>query len=273
MHLKRKLKATLMLTLWCVFFEPKWLVAVSCAVILHECAHLLMCTALGVRVSAIRALPWGLTATAPLMHEPFCQLAVSIAGPMCNFFLLLFCPLIEKLISPEAADIFALSNLADGLLNLIPALPLDGGIILKAFLSSFFGLAKGFSYMIRITAVTGCVLILLGVHIFIYTGSNASYLMAGFFIIYNLKHEKELIMCIRKRILTGEITSKPRPKKIYADHMSNAICLLDLVSPVYTINVLVTKNGKVVGSVCQKEIIENVLKNSMITVGECIEKN
>ena len=261
-----------MLALWITLFPPSWLVAVSAAVIMHEAAHLTACRLIGIRILEIKALPWGLTAATPIMYEPSAQFVISFSGPMCNFFLLFFCPFIKAWFSDEAANLFALANLADGLLNLLPALPLDGGIILKAFLCARMGLVRGFSRMLKITAVIGASVMLLGLYIFSATGSNASYLVAGIFILYNLKHEKQLSMCIRKRILTGEIVSKPRPKKIYADFGSNAICLVDRISSSHTIEVHITQGRKTMGIISQDRLIQCVLKNSMITLGECIEK-
>lgn len=262
-----------MLLLWMLFFPARWLVAIGLAVGLHELSHMGACTLLGIRVLGIKALPWGLCASTPLMYDPMNQLVVSLAGPMCNFFLLAFCPLIDLYISPEASSLFAVANLADGLLNLLPALPLDGGIVIKAFLCSRLGLVRGLSVMMRVTVVTGSVLMLLGIHIFYITGSNASYIVAGVFIIYNLRHEREIAMCIRKRILTGEITSAPYIRRIHADCGSNAICFVDSISPSRSLEIVVTQEGKVMGVLPQNSLVENVLKNSTITLGQCIEKN
>ena len=257
-----------MLMMWLIFFPPLWIAVVSVAVSLHETAHLIACRMVGIRTLSVKALPWGLTVSAPLMYEPASQFVISLSGPMCNFFLLFFCPVIRTLFSKEVSDLFALANLADGLLNLLPALPLDGGIILKAFLCAHFGFVRGFSYMLKITAVIGALVMMLGLYIFASTGMNVSYLVAGGFILFNLRHEKQLSLCIRKRILTGEITSKPRQKKIYADSASNAICFVDRISPTYTLHIHIAK-GK---TISQDRLIHCVLKNSTITLGECIEK-
>ena len=256
-----------MLMLWLIFFPPAWVAVVGVSVVLHEGAHLFACKVMGIKVLTVKALPWGLTAATPLMYEPGAQFVISLSGPMCNFFLLIFCPVIKSVFSKEAADLFALANLADGLLNLLPALPLDGGIMLKSFLCARFGLVRGFSYMIKVTAVIGTLLMMLGLYIFASTSSNVSYLVAGIFILYNLKHESELSLCIRKRILTGEIVSKPRIRKIYADSSSNAICFVDHISPTHTLQIHIPK-----AIINQDRLIECVLKNSMITLGECIEK-
>ena len=79
-------------------------------------------------------------------------------------------------------------------------------------------------------------------------------------------------MCIRKRLLTGEISSRPATKVIRADARSNAICFIDRISPSYTLVVEVTLGTLPLGTVGQNTLISKVLKNSVITLEECIEK-
>ncbi|MBO5008907.1 MAG: hypothetical protein J6D26_08740 [Clostridia bacterium] len=272
LKVKPCVKFAISICICATLFSVKRVVVIGIAVILHELAHMAACKALGIKVFGMKALPWGLTASAPLMHEPLSQFIISAAGPMFNFFLLTFCPAIEVIFSEDTAELFALANLADGLLNLIPALPLDGGIILKAFLCTGAGFVRGFIYMLRITAAIGIFMMMFGLQMLWVTGYNISYLMAGAFILFNLKHERELIMCIKKRLLTGEIRSSRSIKQQWVDSSSHAVCLVNLISPAYTTVFRVTKDGVFIGTVTQERVIDCVLKNTMITVGECIEK-
>ena len=269
--MKPCIKFALVIFVWATVFSVEWVVVVGFAVILHELAHMAVCRMAGIKVFELKALPWGLTASVRLMYEPLTQFAVSVAGPMFNFFLLTLCPLVEKVFSEETAELFALANLADGILNLIPALPLDGGIMLKSLLCSKLGLIRGFSLMLKITAAAGVILMLFGLNVLTVTGSNASYLVAGGFIIYNLKHESELIICIKKKILTGEISSRPITKTLRVERDSHAVCLINMISPSYTLLLKVEKDGEIIGTLTQKKLIHSVMKNSMITVGECVD--
>ena len=230
------------------------------------------CKLLGIPVLGVKPLPWGLTATAPIMYEPYSQFLVSVAGPASNFFMLMFSGIVRRFFGGEISELFVLANLADGLLNLIPALPLDGGIILKSFLCSKLGLVRGFLWMIRCTGAVGVALMLFGVQVFIATGYNVSYFVAGLFVVLNLRHEKELVICLKKRILTGEIHSVNLQKTIYVSFDSNALCLVDFISPSFTAVFKVMDNQKEIGTLHQDELLECVLKNTMITTGECIEK-
>ena len=272
MRIRPCVKFSGMLVLWALVFSVKWIAVVGICVLLHEIAHMAACRILGIPVFGLVPLPWGLTAFAPIMYEPHSQFFVSVAGPMFNFFLLCASGMVRFFWGTEVAELFVLANLANGLLNLVPALPLDGGIILKSVLCSRFGLVRGFIFMLRITAVIGVILMIFGIQVFLVTGYNVSYFVAGIFIIFNLRHEKELVICIKKRILTGEIRSLSAQRKIFVSYDSNALCLVDLISPSYTAVFRVMRDGKEIGILHQAHLLECILKNTMITAGECIEK-
>lgn len=272
MRIRPCVKFSAMLVIWAMIFSVKWIAVVGVCVLLHEIAHMVACRILGIPVFGILPLPWGLTAFAPIMYEPYCQFFVSVAGPAFNFFLLAFTGMVNRIFGSEIAQQFVLANVANGILNLVPALPLDGGIILKSILCSRFGLVRGFVYMIRITIAIGVLLMIFGVQVLWVTGGNVSYFVAGLFIIFNIRHERELVICIKKRILTGEIRSRGVLKKIYVSHDSNALCLVNFISPLYTAVFMVMKGNVEMGTLNQRQLLECVMKNTMITAGECIEK-
>jgi len=253
------------------FFSPTWFGAVGMCVLLHESAHMLTCRALSIPLMGIDALPWGVTAKADAIYEPASQFAVSVAGPMANFFLLFFHPVISHIFSQDIAEVFALANLANGLLNLIPALPLDGGIILKSVISSHMGFVRGFRIMLKLSALISAIIIFIGIYILKETAVNFSYIIAGVFMLWNIRHEKELMVCLKKKILTGEIKSKPRLVRIKARPDLNAIKIVDRISPSYTLIICPETKGNQGKSISQKELLEKVLKNPSITLGECIE--
>ena len=104
-----------------------WLVAWLSAVILHELGHLLALRCCGICVEKIEIGTFGVKITAgPL--APAQEILCAAVGPICSFVLLLFW---------KSAPILALIGFVQGLFNLIPVYPLDGGRILYAFLRLF----------------------------------------------------------------------------------------------------------------------------------------
>ncbi|KAA3608318.1 MAG: hypothetical protein DWQ01_14820 [Planctomycetota bacterium] len=108
------------------------LVLLAVSLLCHEMGHALVARMLGLRVLHITIWPIGGLAHLEGMHErPYTEAPVSLAGPGANLILAALAPLL-----PQPWDAQALwINLILGLGNLLPAFPMDGGRILRAFLA------------------------------------------------------------------------------------------------------------------------------------------
>ena len=131
-------------------------------VVLHELGHALAARRYGVKTRNILLLPiGGLAVLERLPEKPRHELLVALAGPMVNVGLaVFFAPLLFLLSTEKVQQIFGFITRSDGnffarhilpwewfifglvalnlivaLFNLLPAFPMDGGRILRAFLS------------------------------------------------------------------------------------------------------------------------------------------
>ncbi len=114
----------------------------SCIVaIQHECAHAFAAAKLGYKLNKIVLMPYGAVIDGDLRDITLKdEIVVAICGPLCNlltagFFAALwwFFP-----ITYAFTDTACFSSLAIALVNLLPAYPLDGGRILRCFLTRAF---------------------------------------------------------------------------------------------------------------------------------------
>jgi Zn-dependent protease/CBS domain-containing protein len=122
-------------------------------VVCHELSHSLQAKKYGVKVKDITLLPiGGIASMESIPDNPKQELAISLRGPLFNFVLaalaflpvyyflgpkvLFSLPVLENLESWPGtfAAIFWL-NLVLGVFNLLPAFPMDGGRIFRAFLA------------------------------------------------------------------------------------------------------------------------------------------
>src|SRR5262245_21571985 len=146
------------LPLWVILADggaaPLFFLAVLCSlfgcVVLHELGHAVAARAFGIRTRDITLYPIGGVARLERMSEkPGEELAIAVAGPAVNVvlagaFTLLW--VLGATTSPTGFPHTLLSeflgalievNLGMVIFNMIPAFPLDGGRVFRAFLSFF----------------------------------------------------------------------------------------------------------------------------------------
>lgn len=133
----------------------------------HELAHVLVAALLGVEVQAVRLSPVGgiLRLGADLEHDPHMEVPIAVAGPIQSFFL---AGVAHVLLGSELWDrplvaFFLDVNLSLGFFNLLPALPLDGGRVLRGILGHRHGHAQVTRWMALSGRVTGVGLTAFGV--------------------------------------------------------------------------------------------------------------
>ena len=105
------------------------------SVLLHELGHALMARRYDINTRSITLYPFGgIAALEAEPEDPDAELAIALAGPAVNGLLFgLALPL--ALLGSTGAMIFAAMNLIMGVFNLAPAFPMDGGRVLRAWLS------------------------------------------------------------------------------------------------------------------------------------------
>ena len=119
----------------------------------HELAHALAAAAFDLRVAEIEFLPFGGVADIEGLElaDPGVEAAVAVAGPLHNLLCLAggFLLLRQGWLAPDRGDFFLAANAALALGNLLPALPLDGGRILRAALAVRRGVGPATTWVSR----------------------------------------------------------------------------------------------------------------------------
>jgi Zn-dependent protease/predicted transcriptional regulator len=172
---------------------------VSCGlffgVLVHELCHSLIAQAKGIAITSITLMIFGGVAT---MQEgvpnPKAELPMALAGPLASLFFGIVCGLLVYLVpsvvpAPAPAGVFIFIfgylgtlNIILCFFNLIPAFPMDGGRVLRAWLATRMPLhratqiaadiGKGFAIIFGIVGLFAFSPFLILIALFIYIGAN-----------------------------------------------------------------------------------------------------
>ncbi|MBR0276934.1 MAG: site-2 protease family protein [Clostridia bacterium] len=227
---------------------------------LHEAAHIFVTFKTGEKISKVEILPFGITAMLDDygIKKTGNEIKIALAGPALNFLLAY---LAYGFYKGNWRDFLISSNIIMGTFNLLPAMPLDGGRILKALLSAKYGHIKASSFVIKITIVTACAVGVLGILALYVSKFNFSLLLICAFLIANITEERKTsgiiimkdILYSRKKLAGG--FCKGQPLIAYIDEKAKNILKMITYDKYFVISVLDGK-GSVVCTVTETELIE-----------------
>jgi len=224
-------------------------------------------------------MPYGMTLKLKnnYIHKPGQEIIIAAAGPFANI-LMIFCVLLLKSYCRFKTDdmtFFILANTIIVVTNLLPVLPLDGGKIMRSFLTMRWGFIKASNFTLKVTGICAAVVFLCGAWILYITHFNISLFIISLFLVWNMACErkntrlivaKELIYCKDKLLKEGIM----RTRSIAALDDMPARKLLSYFS--YNFFYLITvinSEMNVVGILTEAQIIEGMIKSgSHVKVGD-----
>lgn len=130
----------------------------------HELGHAAMAARHGIPSVAILLTPMGgAVQMAPRRVLPWVDVVVALAGPAVSLLLAVFFGSLAAISGAQVVRALAALNLGLGLFNLVPALPLDGGRVLRGLLVMRYGARVGGRVSLAVAVVLTAVLAILGV--------------------------------------------------------------------------------------------------------------
>ncbi len=186
-----KINISFILFLFISFYFGYWkvILIIFISVLLHELGHGIMAKALGINVLELHIFPFGAIAIMENISKygGLEESLIAISGPLLSFFIALMA-LYSKV---PTSDLIFKYNLALFLFNLIPALPLDGGRIMRNILLLRLSYKKATKILTRMGKVLAIIIMLFNTYIIIQGQLTLIYIVTGVFIFFGaIKEEK-----------------------------------------------------------------------------------
>lgn len=171
----------------------KGLIAFS-VVLFHEFAHALVAKKMGVEVEDVELLPFGgvTRAGGDMPVSPFKETCIALAGPIGNLCLLLVAIAFKNygFWNEPLGSFFIQCNIIIAVFNILPALPLDGGRIYRAYLAGRVGLRQATYRAAGIGQVWAALIITAGAVGLVLGWAGLDILITGMFLFYAATRER-----------------------------------------------------------------------------------
>ena len=244
-------------------------------VLFHETVHMIVAKAHGLEVGDVELFPFGGVARIEdvLELDPQVETNVALAGPLFNFSLVAISMILYANVPAwqqnETFHFFIRCNLVLGFFNLMPALPLDGGRILRARLAGTMGFQQATELAIRISQMMALLLFLLGLYLFYLGHLHVTLFAAAFFLYYAAEKERTLAMYAFLRSLS-------RKKKVFYEQgvmpLTTLLALEDtpfkevlrrFATKKYHRLVVVNKDGRVLGEAMENDVVDTIVSKGI----------
>lgn len=235
------------------------------AVFLHEIAHLLAALFIGLKPSHIILFPFGtnLKLKNSIVYSLTDEILLYMSGPLLNILLCLLClPLLHKSVFFQ---IFYFNNLALFFFNMLPILPMDGGIVLKKILTRGVGSRMAEKTLKLISVFSIVLLMILEIYLLWKNNFNFTILFAVIFLTGNIFTNKEkYYIDFTKELMFYKSKDKKKIKKVKGYMITDDANLKELAKNFScSCNYVIfkeNKEGEIDKILTEREIIEEILK-------------
>lgn len=269
----------LLLALGCILLGlGREVLLLSASLLLHEMAHVLVARALGIRTAEVEFTPFGGQARIEDFSgvRPDREFYVSLAGPCSSLALAAWFHYYPVGSNPYGMEWFVTCNIALGLFNLLPGLPLDGGRILQAFLSPRVGFRKATRWSAYVGIFIALILIVDGTLAFPNRISAFNEIAAGMALLWYAVREARMLAYRFMRHLIhkkSELFQRGylESKQIVSQKNTLVKDLLHDARPLfYLIVIVIDDRHQVLGMVTEVQLIECFLDNGpFCTLRDC----
>ena len=221
---------------------------------LHEFAHLVAAVCIGLKAESITFSPFGvhLCLDNKIINSLADEIILYSAGPMVNAFLAL------TALHFGWVDVYRL-NLVLFIMNIMPVVPLDGGMITMRLISYKLGRKRAKEILTAFSVVIGCILLGFFVYSVYIKRINLSVFIIAVFFIGNILTSKEMYNTdLINALSCGKKTSN-KVKLVAINDTYSVSDAIREISPAYTIMAVeLNEKGELKQILSEKEILNHI---------------
>lgn len=238
------------------------------SVFLHELAHTLMAGILGVKVSEIELLPFGGQSKIEDFTglDPDREIYIALIGPIFSLSIAGFFYFLYSGPRSDLLQLFIYINFFLGIFNLLPALPLDGGKVMRAFLSKIQGYKKATSTAALFGKIIALCIFLYGSYLSLTTFNGANYIVIGFLLYWSARQEGKFLAYSFMRFLVNKKSELSKsgflPVKHLVSHEDTLVKkILESSRPSYYLIIsILDEKHSIVAVFTEAELIEGLFE-------------
>ena len=242
-------------------------------VFLHELTHMLTAFLIGAEPSYIAFFPFGVNLRIKnnILYSISDEILLYLSGPLLNAVIALFLQFFEK--KDAYLQYFYLNNIMLFLFNLLPILPMDGGMVLKRILSDIAGSRRAEKILKIISIILIFLLFAIETLLIIIKKPNFSIIFIIVFLTaniftnkekYNIGFIKELLYIKNKRkrsCVKAEVylSDENYPERKIAENFNAAKSYIVIKK---------NKKGEIIEILTEEEVIDRVLSRKKLTFND-----
>lgn len=238
------------------------------ALILHEWAHILAAAALGMTITEMELFPFGCAAKMQCFAMSRAkEIIVAAAGPAANMLAACAVFIIDRYYESFAVSGKLISaNLAIATVNLLPALPLDGGRIARAVFASFMGFRRATKFMSLLGVFFAAMIAGAGVYTAVQGTFNPSFFVMGFFLCLSALKEMRNAPYTLIRDLSGKRQRMDARKTININRFAAmqgeklSDIMREFEAGKYNIVTVLDKDMGILGELDERQILDGMME-------------
>lgn len=255
---------TIALFVFCIIFNKINVLCITYAVmILHELAHCLAALCIGLKISHIDFYPFGvnLKLKNKLVYSIADEMILYFSGPFCNIVFALAAIIIYSHYPYDNIKYFYVSNIMLFCMNMIPSMPLDGGILLKKIIAYRLGYNSANKIMTVISGLFSAMIMGLGIYVMYITKFNFSVFLFSVLMIGNVFTQSEKYNVDLTKTFMFNNKKKKSVRHIVIENECDYHDIVDKFIPKdYNMVYILNDDGKVQDILTETEVIDKLTK-------------